>query len=156
MAVTMATHNGVYGRRPHIRILSASHVHDTVSILGAWYACVGPCRLDSRRAFVTARVRAAGQEFQAGLLAAPGRIPQTRERDRSTSALVGGTPAASCREVRTGPAVTCMLFIPRVEFSATFRHVRPFQSWRFARPKVGVWVCVQWVHDQSQIHAVRV
>ena len=55
-----------------------------------------------------------------------------------TPLLMGGTPAASCREGQTAPAVTCMLFIPKVEFSATFRHVRPSRSWRFAQPKVGL------------------
>ena len=60
----------------------------------------------------------------------------------SVPGLMGGTPAASCRVVRTAPAAVCMLFIPKVEFSATFRRVRPSRSWRFARPKIGLWVCV--------------
>ena len=38
----------------------------------------------------------------------------------------GLQPLLACREGQTGPAVTCMLFIPKVNFSATFRHVRPF------------------------------
>ena len=53
---------------------------------------------------------------------------------------MGGTSAASCGVVRTGPAVTCVLFIPKVEFSATC--VRPSRSWGFAQPKVGLCVCV--------------
>ena len=80
MGVTMVTHNGVYGRRP-LEILSASHVHDTVSIGGAWHARVGPCCSDSRCALVTARVRATGREFRRGLLA-PGRIPQSSDVHR--------------------------------------------------------------------------
>ena len=78
MGVSMVTHNGGYGRHPHIEILSASHVHDMVSILGVWHARVGQFRSDSRCALVTARVRAAGPEFRAGLLA-PGRIPQSSD-----------------------------------------------------------------------------
>ena len=70
--------------------------------------------------------------------------------------LMGGTPAASCREGQTASAVVCMLFIPRVEFSATFRHVWSSQSWCFARPKIGLWACVQWVPKQPQMRAVRV
>ena len=69
---------------------------------------------------------------------------------------MGGTPAASCRVVRTGPAVTCMLFVPKVEFSDTFRHVRPSRSWSFAQPKVGLCVCVQWVPKRPQMRAVCV
>ena len=69
---------------------------------------------------------------------------------------MGGTPAASCRDVRTAPAVTCMLFIPKVNFSATFRRVRTSQSCCFAQPKVGLWVCVQWVPKRPQMRAVRV
>ena len=49
-----------------------------------------------------------------------------------------------------------MLFIPKVEFSATFRHVWSSQSWCFARPKIGLWACVQWVPKQPQMRAVRV
>ena len=75
---------------------------------------------------------------------------------RAMCELMGGTPAASCREVRSGPAVTCMLFIPKVNFSATFRHVRPSRSWCFAQPKIGLWVCVQWVPKRPQMRAVRV
>ena len=75
---------------------------------------------------------------------------------RAICELMGGTPAASCREVQTGPAVTCMLFIPKVNFSATFRHVRPSRSWRFAQPKIGLWVCVQWAPKRPQMRAVRV
>ena len=43
----------------------------------------------------------------------------------------------------------CILFIPKVKKCDTFRHVRPSRSWRFAQPKVGLWMCVQWVHDQK-------
>ena len=49
-----------------------------------------------------------------------------------------------------------MLFIPKVKFSATFRHVQPSRSWRFAQPKIGLWVCVQWVPKRPQMRAVRV
>ena len=75
---------------------------------------------------------------------------------RAICELMGGTPAASCRDVRTAPAVVCMLFIPRVEFSATFRHVWSSQSWCFAQSNMGLWVCVQWVPKRPQMRAVRV
>ena len=89
-------------------------------------------------------------------------VPQSQLRCCAVGAvwaiceLMGGTPAASCREGQTAPAVVCMLFIPRVEFSATFRHVWTSRSWRFAQPNMGLWVCVQWVPKQPQMRAVRV
>ena len=49
-----------------------------------------------------------------------------------------------------------MLFIPRVKSSDTFWHDRPSQSWCFAQPKVGSWVCVQWVPKRSRMRVVRV
>ena len=49
-----------------------------------------------------------------------------------------------------------MLFIPKVNFSATFRHDQTSQSWCFAQPKIGLWVCVQWVPKRPQMRAVRV
>ena len=32
----------------------------------------------------------------------------------------------------------------------------PSRSWCFARPKIGLWVCVQWVPKRTQMRAVRV
>ena len=89
-------------------------------------------------------------------------VPQSQLRSCAVGAvraiyeLMGGTPAASCREGQTAPAIVCMLFIPRVEFSATFRHVWSSRSWCFAQSNMGLWVCVQWVPKRPQMRAVRV
>ena len=77
----MATHNGVSGRHPLTETLSAWHVHELISIWGAWHTRVRPFRSDSRCALFTARVRAAGREFRRVLLA-PAMIPQSSDVHR--------------------------------------------------------------------------
>ena len=77
---------------------------------------------------------------------------------------MGGTPAASCRDVRTAPAVTCMLFIPKVKKNAKL----------FGHPEVGVLLsqrsaygcvcsgcpsnhkCVQFVFKTSLHHYINI
>ena len=49
-----------------------------------------------------------------------------------------------------------MIFIPKVNFSATFRRDRTSQNCCFAQPKIGLWVCVWWVPKRPQMRAVRV
>ena len=88
---------------------------------------------------------------------------------RAICELIGGTPAASCQDVWTAPAVVCMLFIPRVEFSATFRHVWSSQSnlvgvllgQRSAYGRVCSWCpsnhkCVQFVFKTSLHHYTNI
>ena len=128
MGFTIVTRNGVYRRRPQHEILSAWHVHETVSILGAWHAHVGPCPSGSRCTLFTARVRAAGREFRAGLLA-PGRNPQSWDVARESR--VGRLACVGCS--RPAALLNLMPF-----FFSLQRFLSPSHP-RWATSKLGGW-----------------
>ena len=111
MGVTMATHNGAYGRRPLIEILSEWHVHELVLILGAWHTRAlghaAPSRtqgaLLSQRAF-----ELQDDNSEPGFRPAPGRNPQSSDVERENG--VGCLARIGCIHPAALLDISCRFF----------------------------------------------